>query len=341
LILGLLDEAVAAGARQGRACEILGLDPRTVQRWRTRGIGDDGRAGPLQEPGNALTHEERARALEVVNSPEFRDMSPKQIVPKLADRGEYIGSESTLYRLLRAEGQMQHREPSRPPTERHRPKACLATAPNQVWTWDITYLRGPIKGTFFYLYLVVDIWSRKIVGHSVHEEERADFAAGLITTACEGEGVIENQLTLHSDNGGPMKGATMLATLQQLGVVPSFSRPSVSNDNPFSEALFRTVKYRPEFPSKPFESIEGARAWVESFVRWYNTKHLHSAIGFTTPSDRHTGRDVEILARRAGVYEAAAQRHPERWSGTTRDWSRVETVTLNPEHDDASPRQAA
>jgi len=341
LILGLIDEAVSAGARQSRACEILGLDARTLQRWKTQGIGDDRRAGPLQKPRNALCASERAKILEVANSPEYRDLSPKQIVPQLADLGEYIGSESSFYRVMRAEGQVQHREPSRPPTERHRPRACVATDSNQVWSWDITYLRGPIKGTFFRLYLIVDIWSRKIVGHRVHEEESAAFAAALIATSCEQQGIAEDQLTLHSDNGGPMKGATMLATLQQLGVVPSFSRPSVSNDNPFSEALFRTLKYRPAFPSKPFESLEAARAWVDSFVRWYNTEHLHSAIGFTTPDDRHYARDVDILARRSRVYRAAKQRHPERWSGATRDCSRVETVTLNPEHDSASVRQVA
>lgn len=341
MILGLLDEAVAAGARHSRACEVLGLDPRTVQRWRARGIGDDCRAGPLQKPRNALSARERAKILEIANSPEFRDQSPKQIVPKLADQGEYVGSESSFYRVLREQGQVQHREPSRPPTARHRPNAYVATGPNQVWSWDITYLRGPIKGTFFRLYLIVDVWSRKIVGHSVHEEESAAFAAALITQACDQECIAEEQLALHSDNGGPMKGATMLATLQQLGVVPSFSRPAVSNDNPFSEALFRTAKYRPEFPSKPFESLEAARAWVDAFVRWYNTEHLHSAISFTIPADRHSGRDVAILAQRAEVYRSARRRHPERWSGATRDCSRVETVTLNPEPDNASARQVA
>jgi transposase InsO family protein len=268
-------------------------------------------------------------------------MSPKQIVPKLADRGVYLGSESTFYRVLHEQGQVQHREPSRTPTERHRPTAYLATGANQVWSWDITYLRGPIRGTFFRLYMMVDIWSRKIVGHSVHEEESATFAAALTTTACESEGVVRHQLVLHSDNGGPMKGATMLATLQQLGVVPSFSRPTVSNDNPYSESLFRTLKYRPEFPTEPFESLEAARTWVDSFVHWYNSEHLHSGVGFVTPDDRHSGQDIEILARRDAVYRAAKKRNPERWTGATRDCSRLQTVTLNPEPDKETNRKVA
>jgi transposase InsO family protein len=341
VILGLIDEAVAAGARQSRACEVLGLDPRTVQRWRSHGIGDDRRAGPLQKPRNALSAPEKGQILEIANSPEYRDLSPKQIVPKLADRGRYVASESTFYRVLREAGQMQHREPSRSPTVRHRPKTYTATGPNQVWSWDITYLRAPIRGTFFRLYMVVDIWSRKIVGYAVHEDESSCFAAAMITAACASEGVLEHQLTLHSDNGAPMKGATMLATLQELGVVPSFSRPAVSNDNPYSEALFRTAKYRPEFPRKPFESLEAARAWVTAFVRWYNTEHLHSAISFTTPADRHCGRDVEILARRDEVIRSARRRHPERWAGPVRDCARVEAVTLNPKPEEEPRRRVA
>lgn len=147
-----------------------------------------------------------------------------------------------------------------------------------------------------------------------------------------------DRLVVHSDNGSPMKGATMLATLQRLGVVPSFSRPSVSDDNAFVEALFRTAKYRPGYPSKPFASIDAARAWVSTFVSWYNEEHQHSAIRFVTPADRHAGRDVEILNHRRDVYERARARHPERWAGASRNWSPVETVTLNPRHERAAER---
>ena len=174
-------------------------------------------------------------------------MSPKQIVPKLADQGIYIGSESTFYRVLKEQQMINHR-----------PNEHVADGPCQVWSWDITYLRSPVSGMFFYLYMIVDVWSRKVVAATVFEEESMDLSARLFTRACFTHGVQPEGLVLHSDNGGPMKGSTMLATLQKLGVVPSFSRPMVSDDNPYSESLFRTMKYRPEYPSKPFENL-GAR----------------------------------------------------------------------------------
>jgi transposase InsO family protein len=183
---------------------------------------------------------------------------------------------------------------------------------------------------FFYLYLVLDMWSRKIVGWTVEACESKELSSALIQRACEELGVDPKNLKLHADNGGPMKGSTMLATLQRLGIVASFSRPRVSDDNPYSEALFRTLKYRPEYPNKPFGSLEEARTWVAGFVTWYNTCHLHSAIRFVTPDDRHFGREQEVLARRRATYEKARQRHPERWSGAIRDWSPVGTVYLNP-----------
>lgn len=339
-MLGLVDEAVVAGARQTKVCETLGIDARTVQRWKRQEVGDDRRAGPKISPANKLSDAERREVLGVVNSPEFRNCSPKQIVPRLVDQGVYVASESTMYRILRDEGQLAHRAASKPPTRR-RPDELVATAPNQVWSWDITYLKSPVLGAFFYLYLVVDIFSRKIVAAEVHAAEDSERAAELIAQACAAEGIDPDQLALHSDNGSPMKGATLLATLQQLGVMPSFSRPRVSDDNPFSEALFRTAKYRPEYPSGPFESLEEARAWVRWFVQWYNHDHLHSGIRFVTPAQRHAGDDVELLARRRAVYEAARRRRPERWSGDTRDWSRVEAVRLNPNHGTAAPEAAA
>ena len=330
MILGLVRETIDAGARLERICEELGLDPRTVQRWLAQGVGEDRRAGPHHSPGNKLSSAERGKVLAIVNAPAHRDLSPKQIVPKLADAGEYVASEATFYRILREEGQLQHREPSRAPVSRNRPREFVADGPNQVWTWDITYLKSPVKGLFFYLYLVVDVWSRKIIGWSVHEEESADHACALVRAACELERIVFEQLVLHADNGGPMRAATLLALLQVLGVHASFSRPSVSNDNPFSEALFRTAKYRPEYPRRPFASIDEARAWCQSFVQWYNHEHLHSAIRFVTPAARHAGQDASILSDRHRVYEAAQARHPERWSATTRNWAPIETVTLNP-----------
>jgi putative transposase len=329
MTLDVLEEAVVAGAAFDAACASIGLNPRTVRRWRDAGVGDDMRAGPRTMPPHALTPAERARVLELATSVEFRDMSPKQIVPRLADKGIYVASESTFYRVLHDAQLLVHREPSRPRTH-HKPNEYVATAPGQVWTWDITYLRGPVRGTFFYLYLVLDVFSRKIVAAEVHAEESAAVAAALVEWACEKEGVDPRALVLHADNGGPMKGSTMLATLQRLGVVASFSRPQVSDDNPYVEAVFRTLKFRPGYPRRPFASLGQARGWVEAFVRWYNQEHQHSAIRYVTPEDRHAGRDVELLAARHALYQRARRRAPRRWTRDTRNWTAIGAVVLNP-----------
>lgn len=331
MILGFIDEAVTAGARQSKASKILELNERTLQRWRVEGSGDDRRRGPNSTPGNKLSHQEREKVLQIMNSPEFRDLPPKQIVPTLASRDEYVASESTMYRVLRQEDQLAHREKSRPATKRHKPEELVATGPNETWSWDITYLKSSVRGMFFYLYMVTDVWSRKIVAWEVHAEESSQNAAKLLAEAYSRERVVRGSLVVHMDNGSPMKGATLLATLQRLGVAPSYSRPSVSDDNPYSESLFRTMKYRPAYPSGAFASIEQAREWVAAFVQWYNTEHLHSSIRFVTPDDRHSGRDLEILERRTRVYEKARDLHPERWSGNIRNWQPIKEVILNPD----------
>ncbi len=314
------------GCRKVKACEALGVSVRTVQRWE-RGGSADRRKGSRAMPANRLSDAERARVVAVLNAPAHCDKSPNQLVPMLADRGEYIASESTMYRILRAEKMLAHRQGSAP-ARRHEPTPRIATGPNQVWSWDITFLASPVRGMFFYLYLIVDIYSRKIVAWQVHEREGAELAAELATEACYVEEVSPHEVVLHSDNGSPMKGATMLATLQRLGLIPSFSRPSVSDDNPFSEALFRTLKYRPQYPELAFEDISAARAWVERFVHWYNHEHHHSAIRFVTPHERHSAQDHDILQRREEVYEQARRRHPQRWTGQTRNWTPADAVSL-------------
>lgn len=320
---------MTAGVRRAPACGILGLSVRTMERWRV-GRTDDARHGPRQAPANKLSGAERTVLLATVNSAPFRDLSPHQIVPRLADAGRYLASESTIYRILREERLLAHRGRAKAPGGRA-VRAHVATGPDQVWTWDITYLRTPVRGRFLYLYLMMDIWSRKIVGWAVHEVESATLAATLFTDTCRAHRLAPAGIVLHADNGGPMKGATMVVTLERLGVLASFSRPGVSNDNPFSESLFRTLKYRPDYPAQPFADLAVARRWVGTFVRWYNTEHLHSAIRFVTPSDRHAGRDVAILAARHTVYIAAQSHCPERWSGGTRNWAPPTEVTLNPE----------
>ncbi len=326
-ILGLIDEARAAGARLRPCCEVLGLDPRTVQRWR-RQPEDGRRTAQRPAPANRLSEAERARVRRIACSPRFRDLSPKQIVVQLADEGVYVASESTFYRVLRAHKLLNHRNRARPATH-SKPREKIASGPNQVWSWDITYLRGPRRREYFYLYVVLDVWSRKIVGWSVHDSEDGTHAAALMQEAAVREGLPKG-LVLHSDRGAPMVSATLLGMLEFLQIKRSYSRPRVSDDNPYSESLFRTAKYRPEYPSKPFGSLEEARAWAERFVSWYNFEHRHSQIGYVTPDQRHRGEDVELLECRKALYETARANRPERWSRHTRRWDRPTEVALNP-----------
>ena len=331
MTLAHITEAVAAGARLDAACEVVGLDTRTVQRWRTQPDLDDRRRGPKLRPENALTAEEEAEIMALVTSKEFGSLSPHQLVAKLADLGVYVASEATIYRLLRRRRLLRHRDSSRPRSGR-RPREHVATGPNQVWAWDITYLPTDVRGRFWYLYSIIDVWSRKLVGWAVHDVQSEGLAAKLAVAACECESIEFGRLVLHADNGKPMKGKMMLAKLQELGVVPSFSRPRVSDDNPFAEALFRTMKYRPNYPERPFVMVGDARRWVANFVAWYNDDHQHSGIRFVTPSERHDGREAAILAHRHRVYSAARSRRPGRWSRQTRNWTPIATVRLNPEH---------
>jgi transposase InsO family protein len=331
MAISLLNKAVEDGTRLFKACTIIGISVRTYKRWCSPGGLNDKRKLVEHEPANKLSQEEYDRVLSTCNSEPYRSLPPSQIVPMLADKGVYIASESTFYRILRKENQLHRRGKVSAPKVVAKPKSFKANAANQVWSWDITYLASSIRGKFYRLYLIMDVFSRKIVGWEVHENETAAHAAVLIQKACLAEQTIEKNLVLHSDNGSPMKGATMLATLQRLGVVPSFSRPSVSDDNPYSESLFKTLKYTPAYPSKPFESLEAARAWVQTFACWYNTEHRHSSLRFVTPEQRHTGADKELLQKRNMVYELAKKQNPKRWSGNTRNWARESVVWLNPE----------
>jgi putative transposase len=335
----LINEAVTAGARRVMACAELEISDRTLRRWTKDGqVQPDQRPlVPRPEPANKLSAVERAAVLDVCNSEEFASLPPSQIVPKLADQWRYLASESSFYRVLSADGQQQHRGRAKPPVRRKPPVSYKASAPCEVWTWDITWMPGPVAGMFFYLYLIVDIFSRKIVGWEVHERESAELAAALIRQAVLAEGCIARPLVLHADNGSPMKGATMKTTMEKLGITASYSRPRVSNDNPFSEALFRTCKYRPDWPTKGFVTKADAQAWVKSFASWYNREHLHSAIRFVTPDARHTGHDRATLASRATLYANARAQKPERWSGKTRNWQPAGPVWLNPENEIGAP----
>ena len=329
MTIQLIQEAIIQGCALQKACDISKISIRTFQRWKTTGVKDQ-RKNTSRCPANKLSIQERQDILDLCHQKEYSSSAPSQIVPDLADKGIYLASESTFYRVLREATQQHYRGRVKVPSKRRRPKAYRATHPNQVWTWDITYLPTIIKGRFFYLYMIIDVYSRKVVAWEIHTEESALNASKLITKACLSEKICEDTLVLHSDNGSPMKGATMLATLQYLGIMPSFSRPSVSNDNPYSEALFRTLKYAPTYPESPFSTLLEARQWVHSFVCWYNNEHHHSGLKFVTPQQRHNGEDQLILKKRKEVYLKAKSTFPERWSGRDiRNWDLENEVWLN------------
>lgn len=330
----LIQEAVANGAREAKACKELRISRRTLQRWKSDATPlEDQR--PLAErpvPKNKLSHTERETIVTTVNQPEFKSLPPSQIVPRLADEGVYIASESTIYRVLKERDMQHHRGRSKKPHSKPL-STHVATGPNQVWMWDISWLAGPAKGIYFYLYLILDLYSRKIIAWDIWLEESAENASLLVRRGMLSEQKISHQqpLVLHSDNGSPMKGASLLETLYQLGITPSRSRPRVSNDNPYAESIFRTCKYRPNYPTKGFCDLTEARTWVLSFVRWYNKDHRHSGLNFLTPNQRHDGSANQIFKQRKQVYEKAKLLHPERWSGEIRDWTLEEEIWLNPE----------
>lgn len=323
----IINEAHLTGARLSSCCKVLSLCLRRYQRWVRNGV-EDQRHGPLGSPRNKLTEEERSAVIRIVKKEEFRDLTPWQIVPLLLDRGEYVASESSMYRILKHESLLCHRQKSKPPSK-SKPTPLVAYSPNEVWSWDITFLKSLVRGQFYYLYLFMDIFSRYIVGGEVFEVESMELSSNLFSKICRDQMINPQGLHLHSDNGGSMKGATMLATLQRLGVVPSFSRPSVSDDNAFSESLFKTLKYCPWYPSGPFKSLDEARSWVKEFIYWYNEVHLHSGIKFVTPGSRYRGEDIEILRKRKQVYAIALAKTPHRWSLNTKNLEYINYVELN------------
>lgn len=332
-LVNLIQEAYAHGARLYKACAEAELSKRTYRRWYRDGkIQADLRPITVKpEPANKLTEHERQQVLDVCNESRFASSPPSQIVPTLLDEGVYIASESTYYRVLKANELVNQRGRSRHITPRSKPEAYQAKGPNEIWSWDITYCASVIKGQFYYLYMFEDIYSRKIVGYEVHEQECGELAAQLMQRNMLREQCFNQPLVLHSDNGAPMKCLTMKAKLEELGVTASLSRPSVSNDNPYSESLFRTLKYRPQWPSKGFNSLTETREWVDNFVTWYNDEHKHSKLNFVSPSQRHAMQDKEILSKRRTVLEEAQGRNPMRWPNGIRNCEPVGPVMLNPD----------
>ena len=345
--LEILKAGLADGARAQALARLLGIGLSTLQRWRRQFAGDgdgvDRRKGSSRFVSHRLTEEERRRILLTCNQAEYAALPPGQIVPILADQGLYIGSERSFYRVLHAHGQAHRRGRARPPQEPREVPRLKAEGPNEVWSWDITYLPTSVRGVWLYLYLVIDVWSRKIVAWDVAEREDSKIAADLVSRACLRERISKGRphpLILHADNGNAMRAATLESRLEELGVLRSFSRPRVSNDNPFSESLFRTVKYRPDYPRRPFQSVQEACGWVAAFVDWYNHRHRHSGIRFVTPDQRHSGEAQAICRHRARVYEQAREQHPRRWSRSTRCWRQPEVIWINPPPEENVPRSA-
>jgi putative transposase len=295
-----------------RALRALGGSPATWYRRRAPRL-----SGALRRravPPLALSAPERQRIVATLTSPRFADVTPYTAYARLLDEDAiYLASVRTFYRVLAAQGLIQERRNQLVHPAHVKPE-LIATAPNQVWSWDITRLRSTMKWRFFYLYVLLDIFSRYVVGWLVAGAENAGLARELIEQSCDNHGIERDTLTLHSDRGSPMRAKTTAELFVDLGVAASFSRPRVSNDNPFSEAQFKTLKYRPEFP-EGFESLEHARAHLRRFFAWYNDEHRHSGIGFMTPAAVHFGHASAIDEQRRRVLQAAYAAHPERFKG--------------------------
>ena len=293
-------------------CEALGF-PRASLYRRARKVSSGLPSSRSVRPpaALALSEPQRQEVLDLLHNERFRDLPPTQVYPMLLDEGRYLCSVRTMYRLLAQQNEVRERRPVASHPVYAKPE-LLATAPNQVWSWDITKLKGPVTWTYFYLYVILDIFSRYVVGWMVAQRESAALAKRLIEYTCRKQSIDQDQLTLHADRGSSMKSKLVAELLADLGVTKSHSRPSVSNDNPFSESQFKTLKYRPEFPDR-FGCLQDARAFCGPFFGWYNTDHHHCGIGFYTPADVHYGRVVVLRARRQAALDAAYERHPERF----------------------------
>lgn len=309
------------------ACRALGVAPATIYRRRNPPAPRPRR--PRRPPPRALSPEERQEALDVLRSERFVDCSPAQVWATLLDEGRYLASERTLYRLLAEHGELRERRDQLTHPAYTKPQ-LLATRPNELWSWDITKLPGPAKWTYFYLYVLLDVFSRYAVGWTIQHRESGSVAQQLIRQAIEQQGISSGQLTLHADRGSSMTSKPVAFLLADLGVTKTHSRPYTSTDNPFSEAHFKTLKYRPDFPER-FDSILHARDLGRDFFDWYNQEHRHSALGLMTPAAVHYGQAEELRTARARVLERAFHNHPERFvHGTPQPPKLPRAVWINP-----------
>ena len=319
-------EAVIAGARESQACELVGLSLRSVQRWRA-GKLEDKRKGATKQTARKLTAQETQQVYDTANQERFADKTPEQIVATLCQEGTYIASPRTFCRILRARNALNRRQDIKTPSPHSKPDQRVATAPNQVWTWDITWLASNVKAHFHYAYVIMDIYDRSIVGWAIHDTEDGLHSRALFERTC----LLQRACPkfVHSDNGGPMKAFTLVEFLYSKHILPTTNRPRVSNDNAFSESLFKTLKYRASYP-RCFTSILTSMTWFAGFVDWYNTKHQHSSLAYVTPAERRGGLDYAILYRRNRTLQTARQNHPLRWgSRPARNYEIPHEVVLN------------
>lgn len=302
------------GRRVGvrRACEALGVSRASLYRHRQPSVGAP---APRPRPPLALTPDERERIMTVLHTERFIDQAPRAVYATLLEEGQYLASVRTFYRLLAQAGESRERRAQRRHPNYAKPE-LLATAPNRLWSWDITKLKGPVKWTYFYLYVILDVFSRCAVGWMVAERESSQLAKRLIRHSCERHAISPGQLTLHADRGSSMKSKPVALLLADLGVTKTHSRPHVSDDNPYSEAQFKTLKYRPDFPRR-FGCIEDARAHCQAFFDWYNHDHRHSGIALLTPADVHTGKAEQRIQTRQATLTSAFEIHPNRFKGRT------------------------
>jgi len=327
------------------ACAALAVPRSSLYRVRPAPTVPEVAAPPAEPaarpaPARALSPAEQAQVREVLNSERFQDLAPREVYAELLDEERYLCSVSTMYRILAEHAEVRERRNQLRHPAYQQPE-LLATGPNQVWSWDITKLRGPSKGLYYYLYVIIDIYSRYVVGWLIAEVEAAELAQQLIAETCAKQGVQRAQLTLHADNGSPMIAKTVISLLADLGVAQSHSRPHVSNDNPYSEAQFKTLKYRPDYPDR-FGSLADARQWARSFFAWYNEQHHHIGLGLLTPTVVHTGRADTVRQQRQAVLQQAYQTHPERFvRGLPQPAQLPEAVWINPPPSTTEPSAPA
>ena len=296
----------------GRACQVLGVPRSSVYRHRgAQHKPEPNRPKERPLPSRALEQQERTQVLDVLNSDRFADAAPRQVYAQLLDEGTYLCSWRSMYRILDAHEQVRERRDQLTHPTYKKPE-LLAQSPNELWSWDITKLRGPQKWTYFYLYVLMDIFSRFVVGWMVARQESAVLAKELIQQSCQNQEIDPDTLTIHSDRGGPMTAKSLALLLSDLGVTKSHSRPHVPDDNPYSEAQFKTMKYRPDYPDR-FGCPEDVRGWARSFFSWYNFEHHHTGLGLMTPATVHYGQAPQVQAQRQRVLEAAFAAHPERF----------------------------